>query len=77
MEGLFPVMPDVHAVLDEARDPVADGAVASADDVWATGESGSPIVVGYGRHVLPGKVSGADLATDVRKHAGINVEAVD
>ena len=89
MQGPFPEMPDVHEALEEARDLVEDGAVAKADYAWAIGEpaalivetaqdySAQLIVVGHTHHGLLGKVFGADISTEVEKHAGCPVEVVD
>lgn len=89
MVGPFPELPDIHALLEEARDRVQDGAVAKADYAWAIGEPASLIVetakdngaqlivVGHRHHSILGRVFGTDVAAEVEKHAGIPVEVVE
>jgi nucleotide-binding universal stress UspA family protein len=89
MEGPFPELPDLHEVLQTARDRVEDGAVAKADYVWAIGEPGAlivetaqqyeaqVIVVGHSHHGFLGRLFGADVSAEVEKHAGIPVEVVE
>ena len=89
MQGPFPEMPDVHEALQEARDKVEDGAVAKAEYAWAIGEPAALIVetakdykvqlvvVGHTHHGFLGKVFGADVSSEVEKHAGCPVEIID
>lgn len=89
MQGPFPELPDLHEVLHEAREKVNAGGVKKATYAWAIGEPGglivetakdhhcSMVVVGQGHHSFLGKVFGADVASEVEKHAGIPVEIVD
>ena len=89
MQGPFPELPDIHELLQEAKDLVENGAVAKAEYAWAIGEPGALIVetaqdykaqlivVGQGHHGFLGRAFGADVAAEVQKHAGIPVEVVD
>lgn len=89
MQGPFPELPDLHEVLQAARDRVEDGAVAKAEYAWAIGEPGSlivetaqqykaqVIVVGHSHHGFLGKMFGADVASEVEKHAGCPVMVVE
>jgi nucleotide-binding universal stress UspA family protein len=79
---------DVEAVLERARERVADSGVA-ADFVWAAGEPAagivgvarerhaSLVVLGSHHHGVMGRLFGADVAAEVKRELGADLVIVD
>lgn len=79
---------DLEAVLERARERVADAGVA-ADFIWAAGEPASEIVgvarerhaslvvLGSHHHGLMGRLLGADVAAEVKRQLGADLVIVD
>jgi len=86
--GPFPEPPEITSVLDAARARL-DGSGVRAEYRWAPGDPAGLliataaehdvdlVVVGAHHHGLLGRLLGGDVAAELRRHAGCEVQIVE